>query len=298
MSIITINPTEISHRAMHQHMLSAVAPRPICFASTISADGAVNLSPFSFFNAFSSNPPLLVFSAARGGRDNQLKHTHINARETKEVVINMVNYRMVEQMSLASTAYPRDVNEFVKAGFTEVASVKVRPPRVLESPVSFECVVEEIKELGDWPGAGNLIFARVVLMHINDQYMDPEGQLDTTKLDLVGRMGGAWYNRTTEDVLFTIPKPTRNHGIGIDALPEYIKTADWLTGNELARMGNLPQLADLESINMAHEQFVKPLLMEASDITNSVISQAKDFIANERPQDCLALLIAAENYLK
>jgi len=298
MSLLTINPEEISRRDMHHYMLAAVAPRPICFASTISADGDVNLSPYSFFNAFSSNPPLMVFSAARGGRDNQLKHTLLNAKETKEVVINVVTYRMVEQMSLASTAYPKGVNEFVKAGLTAVDSTMVKPPRVAEAPVSFECVVEEIKELGDWPGAGNLIFARVVLMHINQDYLGEDGMLDTTKLDLVGRMGGEWYNRTTPDALFSIPKPTRHHGIGIDALPAYIKTSESFTGNELARMGGLSSFPNEGIMEQVKSDILDQLLdLELQEQRLQVVSLAKTLLEEGQTDESLALLLLSENIL-
>ena len=186
--IKTIHPKDISQPELHSYLLSAVAPRPICFASTIDGEGNVNLSPFSFFNIFSSNPPVMIFSPARSGRDNSLKHSHQNVKEVPEVVINIVNYPMVEQMSLSSTAYEKGVNEFVKAGFTQEPSEKVRPPRVGEAPVSLECSVTEVIELADTPGAGNLVLAKVELIHIKEEYLTNE-KIDTQKLDLIGRMG-------------------------------------------------------------------------------------------------------------
>jgi flavin reductase (DIM6/NTAB) family NADH-FMN oxidoreductase RutF len=236
-------------------MLTAVAPRPICFASTVDKEGNVNLSPFSFFNVFSSNPPVMIFSPARSGRDNSLKHTHENVKEVPEVVINIVNHDMVEQMSLSSTAYDKGVNEFVKAGFTQVPSEKVRPPRVGEAPVSFECSVMEIIELAQTPGAGNLIMAKVELIHINEAYFT-NGILDTEKLDLVGRMGGSWYIRASKDALFEIPKPLRTKGMGVDALPKGIRESEVLTGNNLGRLGNMEQLPskqDVKNISQAPE---------------------------------------------
>lgn len=248
--IKTIDPTQVSQPEFHSVLLTAVAPRPICFASTVDKDGNVNLSPFSFFNVFSSDPPIMIFSPARSGRDNSLKHTHENVLEVPEVVINIVNYPMVEQMSLSSTSYGKGVNEFQKAGFTEVPSERVRPPRVAESPVSFECSVQEVIELAKTPGAGNLILAKVELVHVDDAYFT-DGVLDTEKLDLVGRMGGNWYIRAIKDSLFEIPKPLRTHGIGVDALPKGIRESDVLTGNNLGRLGNvesLPSSSEVEKI--------------------------------------------------
>lgn len=245
--IKTIDPTSIPQPELHAYLLSAVAPRPICFASTIDAAGNVNLSPFSFFNVFSSNPPIMIFSPARSGRDNSLKHSHQNVKEVAEVVINIVNYPIVEQMSLSSTAYEKGVNEFTKAGLTQVPSEKVKPPRVGEAPVAFECSVTEVIELADTPGAGNLILAKVELIHINEEYLT-DGQLDTEKLDLVGRMGGSWYTRSSGDSLFEIPKPIRTKGIGVDALPKGIRESSILTGNNLGRLGNVEELPRQEEV--------------------------------------------------
>jgi len=250
--IKTIDPTTIPQPELYSILSTAVAPRPICFASTIDLDGNVNLSPFSFFNVFSSNPPVMVFSPARSGRDNSLKHTHQNVVEVPEVVINVVNHKMAEQMSLSSTAYDKGVNEFVKAGFTEVPSVKVKPPRVGEAPVSFECSVLEVVELAQSPGAGNLIIAQVDMIHVNDDYFT-DGVLDTEKLDLVGRMGGNWYIRAIKESLFEIPKPIRTQGIGVDALPKGIRESDVLTGNNLGRLGNLEQFPTTEAIKTVIE---------------------------------------------
>jgi len=253
--IKTVDPNQISQPELHSIMLTAVAPRPICFASTVDKEGNVNLSPFSFFNVFSSNPPVMIFSPARSGRDNSLKHTHENVKEVPEVVINIVNHDMVEQMSLSSTAYDKGVNEFIKAGFTQVPSEKVRPPRVGEAPVSFECSVMEVIELAQTPGAGNLIMAKVELIHINEAYFT-NGILDTEKLDLVGRMGGSWYIRASKDALFEIPKPLRTKGMGVDALPKGIRESEVLTGNNLGRLGNMEQLPskqDVKNISQAPE---------------------------------------------
>nr|WP_288934967.1 flavin reductase family protein [uncultured Allomuricauda sp.] len=286
--IKTIDPTTIPQPELYSILSTAVAPRPICFASTMDAEGKVNLSPYSFFNVFSSNPPVMVFSPTRSGRDNSLKHTHQNVVEVPEVVINVVNHAMAEQMSLSSTAYDKDVNEFVKAGFTEVPSVKVKPPRVGEAPVSFECRVLEVVELGQIPGAGNLIIAQVDMIHINDEYLT-DNVLDTEKLDLVGRMGGNWYIRAIKESLFEIPKPVRTHGIGVDALPKGIRESDVLTGNNLGRLGNLESLPATEDIKT---------IVENEGVQNSSKDElhtlAKQLLENGDAVKAMAYLLFAE----
>ena len=206
-TIKSFDPETLETRDLHKLLLSAVAPRPIAFASTIDSKGNVNLSPFSYFNVFSSNPPILIFSPSRRVRDNTTKHTLQNAEETREVVINMVDYSIVEQMSQSSNDYPKGVNEFTETGLTEVSSVKVKPPRVLESPVSFECVVDNIISLGENGGAGQLVIAKVVHIHVNSELLDSNDQIDPTKLDLVARLGGEWYSRVSKESMFTITKP-------------------------------------------------------------------------------------------
>ncbi len=247
----SIDPQSLPVQELHGYLLGAVAPRPIAFASTVDNAGNVNLSPFSFFNVFSANPPVMIFSPARRGTNNTTKHTFENLLEVPETVINIVNHPIVEQMSLASTEYPEGVNEFEKAGLTEVPSVRVKPPRVAESPVSFECVVDDIIQLGDQGGAGNLIISRVVMLHLDERYLDDAGKLDTTRLDLVGRMGGSWYCRASGDALFEIPKPLKTRGIGVDQLPAAVQQSPVLTGNNLGRLGNLEQLPSREAIEAA-----------------------------------------------
>jgi len=250
----SIAPQSISQPELHGYLLTAVAPRPIAFASTIDKAGNVNLSPFSFFNVFSSNPPMMIFSPARRGRDNTTKHTLDNVLEVPEVVINIVNYPIVEQMSLSSTDYDREVNEFVKSGLTQIPSDQVGPPRVGESPVAFECVVDQVIELGDGPGAGNLVLARVVMIHVNEQYLNEKGRLDTRTLDLVGRMGGIWYTRSSGDSLFEIPKPLQTKGIGFDQLPAHILNSPILTGNNLGRLANIEQVPNAEAVAKIGEE--------------------------------------------
>lgn len=238
-SFRTITPTDLSPSDWHPFMVGAVAPRPVALVSTVAADGSVNLSPYSFFNCFGSNPPILAFSPANRVRDNSQKHTLQNVREVAECVIHICDYAMVEQMSLASTEYAKGVDEFVKAGFTAVPSQQVRPPRVQQAPAAFECVVEQIIELGQNNGAGNMVICRVVLAHFRADIVLPSGVgIDPRKLDAVARLGGDWYTRPA-DSLFEVPKPNRNLGIGFDQLPEFIRTSDVLTGNNLGRLANL-----------------------------------------------------------
>lgn len=259
--ITTIDPTALTTRELHSILLTAVAPRPIALASSIDLNGFVNLSPFSFFNVFSANPPILIFSPARRVKDNTTKHTLENAKTTKEVVINVVNHAMTQQMSLASTEYEKGVNEFIKTGFTETPSTLIKPPRVAESPVSFECIVDDIIALGTEGGAGNLIISRVVCIHINNQYLNSNGKLDTEKLDLVARMGGSFYAHITKDSLFEIPKPITSKGIGVDSLPSHVLTSNVLTGNDLGRLGNLAQAPTLNEINeLKKDEKVKEIL--------------------------------------
>ena len=206
-NIKSIDPISLETKELHKILLSSVAPRPIAFASTIDSNGNVNLSPFSYFNVFSSNPPILIFSPSRRVRDNTTKHTLENAMETKEVVINVVNFPIVEQMSKSSIEYEKGVNEFIETGLTQVKSMLVKPPRVLESPISFECKVQDIVSLGESGGAGQLIIAKVVQIHIDKKFIDKNGDIDSEKLDLVARMGGDWYTRATKESMFKIPKP-------------------------------------------------------------------------------------------
>lgn len=253
--MISIDPNTISTGRLHGHLLGAVTPRPIAFASTIDKDGNINLAPFSFFNVFSANPPILIFSPARRGRDNTTKHTFENVLEVKETVINIVNYKMVQQMSLASTEYPKGVNEFVKAGFTPLKSVKVSPPRVAESPVQMECVVKEVISLGDQGAAGNLVICEVVYLHIQPDILDEEGIIDQHKIDTVARMGGNWYTRAQAG-MFEVPKPLTTMGIGVDQIPETIRLSSVLTGNDLGVLGNVEKLPTRKEI----DQFIQEQL--------------------------------------
>ena len=206
-NIKSIDPISLETKELHKILLSSIAPRPIAFASTVDSNGNVNLSPFSYFNVFSSNPPILIFSPSRRVRDNTTKHTLENAIETKEVVINVVNFPIVEQMSKSSIEYEKGVNEFIETGLSQVESLLVKPPRVLESPISFECKVQDIVSLGESGGAGQLIIGKVVQIHIDKKFLDKNGDILSEKLDLVARMGGDWYTRATKESMFKIPKP-------------------------------------------------------------------------------------------
>ncbi len=246
--MISIDPKEITTGKLHGYLLGAIAPRPIAFASTIDAEGNPNLSPFSFFNVFSANPPILIFSPARRVRGNTTKHTLENAEITKEVVINVVNYDIVQQMSLSSTEYGKGVNEFEKAGLTMLQSDMVKPFRVAESPVQFECKVNDIIHLGNEGGAGNLIICEVVKLHINETVLDENGSIDQYKIDLVARAGGSYYSRA-KDGFFEIPKPIATLGIGVDAIPSEIRESNILTGNNLGVLGNVEQLPTQENVD-------------------------------------------------
>ncbi|RZV60267.1 MAG: flavin reductase family protein [Flavobacteriaceae bacterium] len=284
-------PKDISTSKMHGFLLSAVAPRPIAFASTIDADGNPNLSPFSFFNVFSANPPIMIFSPARRVRNNTIKHTLENAEQTKEVVINVVNYDIVQQMSLSSTEYPEDVNEFEKAGLTMLESDVVRPFRVGESPVQFECKVNDIVKLGTEGGAGNLIVCEVVKLHLDDDYLDKDGRLDQEKLDLVARAGGSFYSRA-KNGFFEIPKPLSTLGIGVDKLPEEIRNSMILTGNDLGMLANVEALPSKKEIT----EFVKDVIDKHPKLKNATLrtrhKKAKDYLSFGDVESAWKLLLS------
>lgn len=241
-----IVPESVKTALLHQYLLGAVAPRPICFASTVDSNGNANLSPYSFFNVFGSNPATLVFSPSRRVRDNTIKHTLENIRETGEVVINVVNYAMVQQTSLSSCEYPKGVDEFVKAGFTKLPSELIKPYRVAESPVQIECKVEQIIETGQEGGAGNLVICRVLMMHINDGVLNEAQQIDPHKIDLVARMGQDYYCRASGNAIFGVAKPNTQLGIGIDALPLAIRHSTVLTGNHLGMLANVNEMPTVD----------------------------------------------------
>ena len=291
--MISINPKDVTPAKLQGYLQGAVAPRPIAFASTIDENGNPNLSPFSFFNVFSANPPILIFSPARRVRDNTIKHTLINAHSTKEVVINVVNYDMVQQMSLSSTEYPDGVNEFEKAGLTMLQSDIVKPFRVAESPVQFECKINEIIALGKEGGAGNLVICEVVKIHIEESILDDNGGIDQHEIDLVARCGGNWYSRANSG-LFEVEKPLSTMGIGVDAIPDFIKKSKVFSGNDLGILGNVESIPNEEEITIfVNENFgVKAVLSSDDEIKkhelakqyidkNEVLSAWKVLLANK-----------------
>jgi len=293
-----IDPNTIPSHHLHRALLSAVAPRPIAFASTIDSLGNANLSPFSCFNAFGVNPSTLIFSPSRSGHTNELKDTYLNVKEVPEVVINVVTYSMVEQMNLASTQFPRRVNEFYKSGFTPIQSEKVRPFRVKESPVQIECKVREVIETGTGAGSANLIICEVLLIHVNDKMLDKSGMIDTRKLDLVGRMGSDYYVRASGRALFTLEKPASKLAIGVDSLPEQVRLSSILTGNDLGKLGGLQLMPTAPEI----EKFItSPLFRTISTIqsgnTHKIMEEAHKkahgMIANNDTYKALLLLLAA-----
>ncbi|GAA4308504.1 flavin reductase family protein [Pontixanthobacter gangjinensis] len=289
--MFSIEPKDVSVGKLHQYLLGAVGPRPIAFASTIDEDGNPNLSPFSFFNVFGANPPVMIFSPARRGRDNTTKHTFENAKKIDEVVINIVNYDIVQQMSLSSTEYAEGVNEFEKAGLTMLKSDLVKPFRVAESPVQFECKVKEIIETGTEGGAGNLVICHVVKMHIKEEILDEDGYIDQHKIDQVARMGGNWYTRAKEG-MFEVPKPLSTLGIGVDAMPEGVRTSEVLTGNDLGKLGNVEALPENGEI----EEFLKANPQEAELVKTGdkikIHKQAQVYLEKGEPQDAWKILLA------
>lgn len=291
--MISIEPKDISTAQLHGYLQSAVAPRPIAFASTISADGKPNLSPFSFFNVFSANPPILIFSPARRVRDNSVKHTLINVEATKEVVINVVNYDIVQQASLSSTEYAEGVNEFLKSGLTAIASDLVKPFRVAESPVQFECKVNEIVSLGENGGAGNLVICEVLKIHIHESVLDKNGFIDQHKIDLVSRLGGNWYSRSNVG-LFEVPKPLTTLGIGVDAIPDFVKKSPVFNGNDLGILGNVESLPTEEEIDIFVKQnFAVKGVLSADDILKKH-QKAKEYLDKNDISAAWKMLLAKE----
>ena len=258
--MVTFETDKLSPQEIQKYLQYAIAPRPICFASTIDLEGNVNLSPFSFFNLFSMNPPICIFSPSRRVRDNTTKHTLENIKQVPECVINIVNYDMVQQASLASCDYPKGTNEFIKAGFTALPSELVKPPRVAESPIQLECIVQEVITLGESAGAGNLVLALIKKIHISEAVLDSQHNIDQAKLDLVARLGGDWYARITEENLFKVEKPNTKLGIGFDQLPEGIINSPLLSNNEKAQLANIdivPAASIQRNNNFSEETILK-----------------------------------------
>jgi len=297
--MLTIDPKEISIPKLHHYLLGAVGPRPIAFASTIDADGNNNLAPFSFFNVFSANPPIMIFSPARSGRTNTTKDTYNNVKVIPEVVINVVNYDIVHQMSLASSPFAPGVSEFEKAGFTPLESETIRPKRVAESPVQFECKVIEVKELGDQGGAGNLIFCEVQRIHIHESVLDDNQSIDQQKIDLVSRMGGNWYCRAHEDALFEIAKPIMTIGIGFDNIPEDIMKSSILTGNDLGQLAGIEELPNETDVNEFKLLELSDLFVsledDAAQLEHELHTKAKELLNENKLKEAWMTLLAFNN---
>ncbi len=282
----TITPGEIPTRDLHQFLLGCVAPRPIAFVSTIDEDGRENVAPYSFFNAFSSNPPIVVFSSNRRVVDNTTKDTLANIQSGKECVINVVNHAIVQQMAVASIQYDHETSEFTKSGLTPLASDIVKPPRVAESPAHLECQVDEVITLGEHGGAGHLIICKVVKLHVAEDVIDSEGRVDPHKIDLVGRMGRAFYTRASGDAIFTLFQPVTKLAIGFDQLPKHVQESTILTGNQLGKLAGLHEPPTEKHLLVAAKSAADFLNLESAH------QAAATLIDANQAEEALALLIA------
>lgn len=298
-AFLQFDPKELPVPKVHQLLLGAIGPRPIAFASTVDEAGNPNLAPFSFFNVFSANPPIMIFSPARSGRTNETKDTYKNVKVVPEVVINVVNYSIVHQMSLSSSPYPRGVSEFEKAGFTPLASETIRPMRVAESPVQFECKVNEVVELGDQGGAGNLIICEVTRIHVNSEMLDENGQIDQKKIDLVSRMGGNWYCRADAGSMFEITKPITTCGIGFGQLPEDIRNSAVLTGNNLGQLAGIEELPNETDVNEYKLLELSDLFLTLEDepatLEIELHKRAQGLLAQNQLQEAWMTLLSFNN---
>lgn len=297
--MLTINPKEIEIPKLHQLLLGSVGPRPIALASTIDENGIHNLSPFSFFNVFSANPPILIFSPARNGRTNTTKDTYNNVKNIAEVVINVVTMDMVQQISLSSSPYSSDTDEFIKSGFSKLKSETIRPFRVLESPVQFECKVNEVIELGNQGGAGNLVICEILRMHINEDILQENGQIDQFKISLVSRMGGNWYCHANKESMFEVQKPLTTIGIGFDNIPEDIKKSTILTGNDLGLLASveaLPNETDVNEYKLLELSHFFVSLDENQNLLEEKLHKfAKDLLKNNQVENAWKTLLAYNN---
>lgn len=297
--MISLNPSDLTVPKVHQYLLGAIGPRPIAFASTVDAEGRPNLAPFSFFNVFSANPPILIFSPARSGRLNTTKDTYNNVKLVPEVVINVVNYNIVQQMSLASSPYAPGVDEFVKSGFTPLASETIKPYRVAESPVQFECKVKQVIELGAEGGAGNLIICEVTSIHIDESVLDENGMIDQHKIDLVSRMGGDWYCRADSNSMFEVKKPITTCGIGFDQLPDDILRSQVLSKNELGQLAGIEELPNETDVNEYKLLELSDLFVSLEDdpekLENELHIRASQLLKQNKLQEAWLTLLAFNN---
>jgi len=291
----TINPIDYSTKDLHKILLSSVTPRPIALASTIDSDGVVNLSPFSYFNVFSANPPVLIFSPANRVTDNSKKDTLLNISKVKEVVINLVDYNIVEPTSLSSVYFEKNVDEFLKSGLTKMESIKVKPPRVLESPVSYECKVNDVISLGNDGGAGNLIICEVLMIHINEEFLNENGDIDPLKLNLVARMGENYYLDVKKESLFEIKKPVGVNAIGVDSLPNHASESLILSHNDLARLGNIEEIPNIDLINQFKEDNDIKKIISLADHKEKIKllhDRVKEFLDNDNLNSAVLTLFS------
>lgn len=291
----TINPIDYSTKDLHKILLSSVTPRPIALASTIDTNGVVNLSPFSYFNVFSANPPVLIFSPANRVTDNSKKDTLINISKVKEVVINLVDYNIVEPTSLSSVYFEKNVDEFLKSGLTKMESIKVKPPRVLESPVSYECKVNDVISLGNDGGAGNLIICEVLMIHINEEFLNENGDIDPLKLNLVARMGENYYLDVKKESLFEIKKPVGVNAIGVDSLPNHASESLILSHNDLARLGNIEEIPNIDLINQFKEDNDIKKIISLADHKEKIKllhDRVKEFLDNDNLNSAVLTLFS------
>jgi len=293
--MLTLKTSDLAPADIQNYLQHSIAPRPICFASTIDKEGNVNLSPYSFFNLFSSNPPVLVFSPARRVRDNTIKHTLENVMDVSEVVINIVDYNILQQMSLTSCEYPKGINEFEKAGFTEQKATLVKPPMVKESKIKFECKVIQIIPLGTEGGAGNLVLAEILMMHFDDSILNSEKKIDQTKLDLVARLGGNWYTRANASTIFEVEKPNMKLGIGFDSLPLSIKQSKFLTGNELAQLANVSEIPQIDPtfINDKLKNIIQYYSVSPDEMESELHKYAKDLLNEGKVAEAWQILLVS-----
>lgn len=291
--MLSITPQELTPAQVQAYLQAAVGPRPIALASTIDQNGMPNLSPFSFFNIFSSNPPILIFSPARRVRNNTIKHTLINAEATKEVVINIVNYDIVQQISLASTEYGDGVDEFLKSGLTKIASDLVKPFRVAESPVQLECKINKIVPLGTEGGAGNLVICEVIKIHIQDEILNANGAIDQHKIDLVARMGGNWYTRANQG-MFEVEKPLTTLGIGVDSIPEEIKKNNIFVGNDLGKLGNIEHIPTLEEVSLFLDENQDIKTFKENNQTEEIYKKAKELLDSDKVLDAWKAIVSIQ----
>ncbi|MDB9989953.1 flavin reductase family protein [Flavobacteriales bacterium] len=297
--MLSIDLSEIGAPKAHHYLLSAVGPRPICFASTMDEKGRPNLAPFSFFNVFSSNPPIAIFSPSRSGRTGKHKDTFNNVQKVKQVVINLVDYKMVEQMSLASSPYPPETDEFVKSGFTPLNSELIKPYRVKEAPVQMECEVIEIKELGQNAGAGNLVICNILKMHIAEELLNDDQMIDQEKINLVARMGGDWYCRADSNSMFEIKKPISIKGVGFDQIPKEVLNSTILSGNELGKLGGIEALPDETDVNEFRLIELSELFLEfeenAKELEIALHKKAKYFLGKNQLEEAWKTLLSFNN---